>query len=908
VTTLADSGPGSFRQAILDTNAHPGKDTITFRVHGTIELAGALPELSGDLTITGPGENRLTVRRNTGGDYRIFTVSQGANIVVSGLTITNGQVVSTDVLGGGVLNDGGKLILSHVVVSNCVAESTPARGGSASGGGVANNGGTLTIDRSTISDNLVRATGGPTGGGVDNLAGTLTVRYSTLIGNTARIIPVIFGSGSGATGGGLENDDTATILYSNIYGNSALEEGTHEGNGGGIENTGTMSIRFSSAAHNIGEGIDNETLDSLTILDSTISNNQGDIVGGIDNGLGDLKIQNSTISDNATVNAELAASTGGISNGFGTVSLLNSTVSDNVVRTQTADLAGSQIDNGGNDAGTFIIRNTIVAGTGAGGVPNISEDLLSQGYNLSTDDSGGLNGPGDLLNTDPRLGPLRYNGGATFTRALLPGSPAIDAGDNSDAPATDQRGLARIVNGMIDIGAFEVQNDPGDWVMYNHDPAGTRFNAAEKLLNTKNVADLKVQWKFPTKTVVAGTPAVADGRIYAADASGTVYALDPSGHLVWSTQVAGPVTDSQLVTHRQVIFGDLSGCIYGLDVATGAELWKIRPNPNPTAAIFSSPTWVGPYVAVGVASLEEVVAANPNYKPTFRGSVVLLDPATGQVIWQTYTISDSDSAAGASGAGVWSTPTYDPASNTLYVTTGNNYSEPTTTESDAFIALDAATGNVKWVNQRTKDDSWNFSFPDSKDHPDFDFGDSPQIYYMGGRKVVGAGQKSGFYHVVDAATGATINQIQVEHGGELSGLFADSAVANDVVFANTSDWPHGFQGGKPVSGSLVAIGSDGTPDGLKELWHFTTPGSPNLSGVAVANGVVYFQSTFDGNLYALDAKTGAVLAKVATGGQSSGPAVSHGHVYLGIGNAFALLADLQHPPPGAIMALGLGGP
>jgi outer membrane protein assembly factor BamB len=139
----------------------------------------------------------------------------------------------------------------------------------------------------------------------------------------------------------------------------------------------------------------------------------------------------------------------------------------------------------------------------------------------------------------------------------------------------------------------------------------------------------------------------------------------------------------------------------------------------------------------------------------------------------------------------------------------------------------------------------------------------------------------------------------VENGGDISGLFADSAVANGVVFANTSNWPHGFQGGVPISGGLSAISGDGS----QELWHFTTA-APNLSGVAVANGVVYFQS-IDGNLYALDAKTGGRLAEVATGGQESGPAISHGHVYLGIGNAFALVADIQHPPPGAIMALGV---
>ena len=88
--------------------------------------------------------------------------------------------------------------------------------------------------------------------------------------------------------------------------------------------------------------------------------------------------------------------------------------------------------------------------------------VTSLGYNLSSDDAGGfLTGPGDQINTDPVLGPLQDNGGPTFTYALLPGSPAIDAGDPNFIPPPffDQRGpgFDRVVNGRIDIGSFEVQ-------------------------------------------------------------------------------------------------------------------------------------------------------------------------------------------------------------------------------------------------------------------------------------------------------------------------------------------------------------------------------------------------------------------------------------------------------------------
>ena len=91
VTTLADSGLGSLRQAILDANGTPGDDTITVEASGTIQLAGALPGLVSNIDLQGPGADQLTVRRDTGGTYGIFTVGGGATVTLSGLTITNGS-------------------------------------------------------------------------------------------------------------------------------------------------------------------------------------------------------------------------------------------------------------------------------------------------------------------------------------------------------------------------------------------------------------------------------------------------------------------------------------------------------------------------------------------------------------------------------------------------------------------------------------------------------------------------------------------------------------------------------------------------------------------------------------------------------------------------------------------------
>ena len=155
----------------------------------------------------------------------------------------------------------------------------------------------------------------------------------------------------------------------------------------------------------------------------------------------------------------------------------NSTISDNGsgiyndVASSGAGVSDSTMSNNGvelnSDGPSINMYNTIfnVSPGGHSIVFNGLGTVMSSGYNLSSDDGGGyLNGAGDQINTEPMLGPLQDNGGPTFTHALLPGSPAIDAGDpNIHCTACyDQRGPGydRVRGGRIDVGSFEVQNPP----------------------------------------------------------------------------------------------------------------------------------------------------------------------------------------------------------------------------------------------------------------------------------------------------------------------------------------------------------------------------------------------------------------------------------------------------------------
>jgi hypothetical protein len=257
-----------------------------------------------------------------------------------------------------------------------------------------------------------------------------------------------------------------------------VAENTSAYTGGGIYNAGRMTLLRSTVHFNrvisswcqqpiYGGGIHNAF--ELTVIDSTISGNLAHCIsaprpaygGGISN-FHHLAIINSTVVGNesrAYVEFDNFAAGGGIYND-GAAVIRDSTIADN-----TTGYSGGGISN----EDRLRLYNSIVAGNRACSYfscdvwdNDISGPIFSSGYNLIGDTTGGSGfEPTDLLNVDAGLNPLADNGGPTQTMALLPGSLAIDAGDPNpaDPPEWDQRGpgFPRIVNGRIDIGAFEVQ-------------------------------------------------------------------------------------------------------------------------------------------------------------------------------------------------------------------------------------------------------------------------------------------------------------------------------------------------------------------------------------------------------------------------------------------------------------------
>lgn len=424
VTNHNDSGPGSLRDAI--TSAASG-DTITFDLPApdTISLITGELLIDKNLAIIGPGADLLTVDRSPDSldlGLPVLQIAAGNfDVTISGLTIAKG-------LSGGAISSG-------------------------KGGGLDNQStGVVNLSRCVFSDNFA----GFEGGGVANEGqGTLNLTDCTITGNSTN-----------GLGGGLSNvfgEGKVTMLRCTISDNTA------KGNGGGIRNAGdntVMTITDSAIANNsvdasstsFGGGIYNDG--TMTIQGCTISNNI--IFNGSGGGLGNDMI---VTAANCTFYGNIAYDSGGGIEDSWKATISDCTITNNIALQEEpfggVPGGGGLASSNGTTFNVTTIKNTIIAQNDSPSNPDIAGEVLSDGYNLIGDGTGGTITPqtGDQIGTssspiDAMLATLAENGGPTQTCALLPESPAIDVGD-PDASATDQRGYVR--PDAPDVGAFEFE-------------------------------------------------------------------------------------------------------------------------------------------------------------------------------------------------------------------------------------------------------------------------------------------------------------------------------------------------------------------------------------------------------------------------------------------------------------------
>ena len=461
-------------------------------------------------------------------------------------------------------------------------------------------------------------------------------------------------------------------------------------------------------------------------------------------------------------------------------------------------------------------------------------------------------------------------------------------------------------------------------------------------LGADDVARLELKWAFgyPGELSADAQPTVASGRVFVGSPNGYVYSLSAAtGCIHWYLQAANAVraavsvgsVETDAGARLMAYIGDRGGNVYAVDAATGVLVWEREVESHPLARVTGAPRFHAGRLYVGSASGEELASATPTYECcTFRGSLTVLDGATGEEIWRTYTITETptrtrDNAIGVqmwgpSGSPIWTSPAIDVDRNAVYVTTGNNYSDPPTSSSDAFIALDLDTGKVLWSRQVTAFDSWNSACRmevttncSENEGPDFDFASGPILATLSnGRNVLVAGQKSGVVHALDPdRMGEILWQVRIGEGGINGGVQWGSAADESNVYVALSDLGRlavpNSQATRPdpnVGGGMFALRLE---DG-EQAWH-TPPEpcdpnrercSPAQSAAVSAISGVAFSGSVDGHLRAYSTSDGSVIfdfdsvrtydtvnGVAARGGSMNvgGPAVSGGMVFVNSGYA-----------------------
>jgi polyvinyl alcohol dehydrogenase (cytochrome) len=438
--------------------------------------------------------------------------------------------------------------------------------------------------------------------------------------------------------------------------------------------------------------------------------------------------------------------------------------------------------------------------------------------------------------------------------------------------------LALLVCGCSDgPGAGPTAGTSDQWSVFNYDEANSRANTGETRLSPENVARLVPRWRFDGLSAVTSTPAVVDGRVYFGDWSGVFHALDAQdGSEIWSRKLGHQITPSPLVAGDRVYTPESAGQLFALDRNTGEVIWAVTIDSQPFTSIDSSPILAGSTIVIGVSSYETGIKL-PDY--TFRGSIVGLDADTGTELWRVYT-TQNDATAGA-GVSVWSSAAVDEARHLIFIGTGQTYEQPASPRGDSLIAIRYDTGEVAWVHQFTKDDV--FTIPAGGPGPDADVGASPNLFKVGSREVVGAGDKGGVYHVLDRDSGDVVWETSLTKGSPLGGVMVTAAVHDGVIYVNSNKWrvfafvTTGENSPLDTSSTFAVDARDGTI-----LWEAPMP-APMFGALTYANGVVY-HGTIDGTVHALSAKDGTELWHDQPGGDiGSGFSVAGGSLYVGRG-------------------------
>jgi len=476
---------------------------------------------------------------------------------------------------------------------------------------------------------------------------------------------------------------------------------------------------------------------------------------------------------------------------------------------------------------------------------------------------------------------------------------------------------------------LEGLKNPQRWLTYSGDYSGRRHSPLTQITQ-QNVARLKPEWTFQTGTMTRGrgfeaTPLLWDGVLYVTGSNNLAWALDArTGRPFWSYRrelpndltygAQAPVNRGFAILDNRLFMVTLDAHLLAFDRATGKILWDtILADYKIGYSSTLAPLAIDDKLIVGISGGEY---------PT-RGFIDAYDPATGKRVWRFNTIPNPGekgsetwpATAGVlerGGGATWMTGTYDPELNMLYWGTGNPNPDYYGADrkgdnlyTNSLVALDAATGALKWHYQFTPHDTHDW---DANQVPVLaDWPDPPSRSFGGtGRKVVMQANRNGFFYVLDRRTGELLfgkpftdttwareigkdgRPIVLNEGdkGCIPDMWGGTNFnpptydpALRMFFLNTRETCATYEAqepkiapGRTSFGGVVRMDRDKAYGALRALdattgerkWEFKYP-QPTMAGVlSTASGLV-FAGDNEGNLMAFDAKSGKNLWRYSTG-------------------------------------------
>jgi polyvinyl alcohol dehydrogenase (cytochrome) len=372
-----------------------------------------------------------------------------------------------------------------------------------------------------------------------------------------------------------------------------------------------------------------------------------------------------------------------------------------------------------------------------------------------------------------------------------------------------------VTNSKLKTAVLPVENHAG-FPIHNGEPskydhsgwggntAGTGYrNATQTGINTSNIGSLKLKWvfAFPDATIVRSKPAVIGNWLIVGSQFGDLYAINRfTGKAAWHFSTNAAIRGAIAIhkTDKQAIafFADFGTTVYAINLATGKLLWSRRAGFEPQSSNTGSVAVAEGKVFVPITTTEVASAVDGKYPCcSASGGVVALDERTGNILWTHRVITEASGETGKnnngktfygpSGAPVWCSPTVDTKRGLLYIGTGENYSYPTTSTSDAIQALDIKTGKLIWNFQATKGDAYNTACPFFTNCPP----KPGPVLVKGkeGKDILVVGQKSGMVYGISPDKGRLIWQRRIGKGGMLGGIHWGMATDGKYVYAPNAD-------------------------------------------------------------------------------------------------------------------------